>query len=45
MNKIFTGYGVVVMLIFAIAAHEGYAWSSLFANAHHAGASENHYHK
>lgn len=45
MNKIFTGYGTLILLLFALAAHQGYAWNSLFATAKHTGPGENHYHK
>jgi hypothetical protein len=45
MSRNFTIYGAVIMLTFMGAAFRGYAFESLFMNKHHAGASENHYHK
>ncbi len=45
MHKMFTGYGILLMLLFAMTMHQGYSLSSLFIGGRHNGPGQNHYHK
>ena len=44
-HKIYTAYAVAVLGFFAVANHQGFVWSNMFAASHHHRAGQNHYHK
>ncbi|MES2984742.1 MAG: hypothetical protein V4735_06115 [Pseudomonadota bacterium] len=44
-HPLFTGYGALVLLLFAVATHQGYTWSGLFGSAVRANKSSTQYHK
>lgn len=45
MNRMFSGYAAFLLLVFAVAAHEGYALNALFSPSRHAIVGHNNYHK
>ena len=45
MNKWFATYGALLLVLFAAANQQGYAFTSLFGGQHHASKTENRYHK
>jgi hypothetical protein len=44
-DNIFTAYAGAILMLFAVATHNGYAWDSLFSSSHRSGGAGNHYHK
>lgn len=45
MPKFFSVYGFLVLFVFAVSAHKGYAWLNLFSSTAQAAKTESHYHK